>query len=71
MEAARFGEIVVVATLGAAAETALRPAGREAFAGKLVLATSTGADSASGVPLRLVVAFRLLPRVRRGLYLLI
>jgi hypothetical protein len=53
-DAARFGEVVVVATLGSATEEALRMAGAESFRGKLVLDTTNPLDFSAGMPPKLV-----------------
>jgi predicted dinucleotide-binding enzyme len=49
-QAARFGEIVVLATLGVATENAIGIAGPEHFAGKLVLDATNPLDSSKGMP---------------------
>jgi 8-hydroxy-5-deazaflavin:NADPH oxidoreductase len=49
-QAARFGEIVVLATLGLATENALRLAGPEHFSGKLVLDATNPLDFSRGMP---------------------
>jgi predicted dinucleotide-binding enzyme len=49
-EAARFGEIVVLATLGSANDEVLRTVGAEALAGKLVLDTTNPLDFSGGMP---------------------
>lgn len=49
-EAARFGEIVVLATLGLATEQAIGLAGPERFAGKLVLDVTNPLDFSKGMP---------------------
>ncbi len=49
-EAAAFGEWVVLATLGVATVEALRLAGPEQFAGKVVLDTTNPLDFSSGAP---------------------
>lgn len=49
-EAATFGEIVALATLGVANESALTMAGRDAFAGKIVLDTTNPLDFSAGKP---------------------
>jgi predicted dinucleotide-binding enzyme len=54
-DAARFGEIVVLATLGSANEAALGQAGVENLAGKLVLDTTNPLDFSQGMPPRLFV----------------
>ena len=53
-DAAAFGEIVVLATLGEANESALRSAGPEKFRGKVVIDTTNPLDFSSGMP-KLVV----------------
>jgi NADPH-dependent F420 reductase len=53
-DAAEFGEIVVLATLGAANESALRGAGPEHLRGKIVIDTTNPLDFSSGLP-KLVV----------------
>ncbi|MHB8731227.1 MAG: NADPH-dependent F420 reductase [bacterium] len=49
-QVARFGEIVVLATLGVATENAIRLAGPEHFAGKLVLDATNPLDFSKGMP---------------------
>jgi predicted dinucleotide-binding enzyme len=49
-QAARFGEIVVLATLGLATENAIRLAGPEHFRGKLVLDATNPLDFSKGMP---------------------
>lgn len=49
-EAARFGEVVVLATMGQAAEAALDLAGPPAFKGKLVLDATNPLDFSRGMP---------------------
>lgn len=49
-QAARFGEIVALATLGVATEDAIRLAGPEHFAGKLVLDVTNPLDFSKGMP---------------------
>jgi 8-hydroxy-5-deazaflavin:NADPH oxidoreductase len=72
-EAARFGEIVVLATLGLANEAALRGAGLDAFDGKVLIDTTNPLDFSGGMPPRLAVGHtdsggeqvqRLLPRAK-------
>lgn len=72
-DAAAFGEIVVLATLGVANEEALRSAGLENFAGKLLIDTTNPLDFSGGVPPKLAVSGddsggervqRLIPRAR-------
>jgi predicted dinucleotide-binding enzyme len=54
-DAARFGEIVVLATLGSANEAALMQAGVDNLAGKLVLDTTNPLDFSQGMPPKLFV----------------
>lgn len=49
-EAARFGDLVVLATLGAATEAALKMAGAEHFKGKLVVDTTNPLEFFNGMP---------------------
>lgn len=49
-DAARFGEIVVLATLGAANEAVIKQAGADAFRGKLLLDTTNPLDFSTGAP---------------------
>ena len=72
-DAARFGEIVVVATLGIANESAIRAAGTDSFDGKLVVDTTNPLDFSGGMPPKLAVGTtdsggeqlqRLLPRAK-------
>lgn len=49
-EAAAFGEVIVLATLGVANESAIRAAGIESFKGKLVLDTTNPLDFSTGAP---------------------
>jgi 8-hydroxy-5-deazaflavin:NADPH oxidoreductase len=49
-QAARFGETVVLATLGVATENAIRLAGPEQFSGKLVLDATNPLDFLKGMP---------------------
>jgi predicted dinucleotide-binding enzyme len=49
-EAAQFGEVVVLATLGTATEDVLRSVGPEAFKGKPVLDATNPLDSSKGAP---------------------
>ena len=49
-QAARFGEIVVLATLGVATEDAIRLAGPEHFSGKVALDATNPLDSSKGMP---------------------
>ncbi len=55
-DAAAFGEVVVLATLGVAAEDALRLAGVDAFRGKVVIDTTNPLDMSGGFPPKLAVA---------------
>ena len=55
-EAATFGEIVVLATLGVANESALRAAGLETLRGKIVIDTTNPLDFSRGAPPRLAVS---------------
>jgi predicted dinucleotide-binding enzyme len=54
-DAAAFGEVVVLATLGIANENALRAAGLEKLRGKIVIDTTNPLDFSGGVPPRLAV----------------
>ena len=54
-EAAKFGEIVVLATLGIAAETALTLAGTDLFRNKVVLDTTNPLDFGQGFPPKLAI----------------
>jgi predicted dinucleotide-binding enzyme len=49
-EAVRQGEIVIISVLGSAAETAIRNAGVDNFAGKIVIDASDPLDFSSGKP---------------------
>ena len=49
-ETARFGEIIVLATLGVATEEVIRMAGPSHFDGKVVIDTTNPLDFGSGVP---------------------
>ena len=49
-EAAKFGEIVVLATLGEASENAIKLAGPENLKGKLVIDTTNPLDFSKGMP---------------------
>lgn len=71
-EAAHFGDILVLATLGVATEDAIRLAGIEAFADKVVIDATNPLDFSSGAP-RLSIGHtdslgeviqRLLPRTK-------
>lgn len=55
-EAARFGEIVVLATLGAANEAVLQAAGQENLAGKVLIDTTNPLDFSQGFPPGLAVS---------------
>lgn len=55
-EAAAFGEIVVLATLGVANETVLTQAGAGHLAGKVLLDTTNPLDFSAGMPPRLAYA---------------
>jgi 8-hydroxy-5-deazaflavin:NADPH oxidoreductase len=52
-DAAEFGELVVLATLGSANEEALRAAGIDNFSGKVVIDTTNPLDFSKGLPPRL------------------
>jgi predicted dinucleotide-binding enzyme len=54
-DAAAFGETIVLATLGVANESAITMAGRDAFAGKLVIDTTNPLDFGEGRPPALAV----------------
>jgi len=54
-DAAAFGDVVVLATLGLANETALRSAGPEKFRGKVVIDTTNPLDFSGGMPPKLAV----------------
>lgn len=54
-EAARFGEMLVIATLWSGTENALQMAGIEHFTGKVVMDVTNPLDFAGGVPPRLAV----------------
>jgi len=71
-ETARFGDVIVLATLGTGAESALRMAGPDNLAGKVVIDATNPLDFSGGGP-RLSVGFndslgeqvqRLLPKAR-------
>ncbi len=49
-DAARFGDVVIVATHWAGTENALRLAGADSFAGKTVIDTTNPLDFSTGVP---------------------
>jgi 8-hydroxy-5-deazaflavin:NADPH oxidoreductase len=55
-DAAVFGEIVVLATLGVANEEVLRSAGLEQFRGKVVIDATNPLDFSGGVPPKLAIA---------------
>jgi predicted dinucleotide-binding enzyme len=55
-DAAAFGEVVVLATLGVANESALTMAGRDRFRGKVVIDTTNPLDFSKGVPPTLAVS---------------
>jgi 8-hydroxy-5-deazaflavin:NADPH oxidoreductase len=55
-EAAKFGDLIVLATLGAATENAIALAGKSNFDGKVVIDTTNPLDFSSGGP-RLSVGF--------------
>jgi 8-hydroxy-5-deazaflavin:NADPH oxidoreductase len=55
-DAAAFGDVVVLATLGTANESALRSAGPENLAGKVVIDATNPLEASGGGPLRLAVA---------------
>jgi 8-hydroxy-5-deazaflavin:NADPH oxidoreductase len=54
-EAAEHGDLLVLAVLGAAAEEAIAQAGRENFAGKVVIDTMNPLDSSGGFPPKLSI----------------
>ena len=54
-DAAGFGEVVVVATLGVANEDVLRSAGPERLAGKIVIDATNPLDLAGGLPPKLAI----------------
>ena len=54
-DAARFGEWVVLATLGTAVDDVLRAAGKDALRGKIVIDTTNPLDFSQGFPPRLFV----------------
>jgi hypothetical protein len=54
-DAASFGDVVVVATLGVENESALRGAGPEKFNGKVVIDATNPLDASGGMPPKLVV----------------
>jgi hypothetical protein len=55
-DAAAFGEVVILATLGVANESALRMAGLEVFAGKVLIDATNPLDFTGGVPPKLAVS---------------
>lgn len=55
-DAAAFGEIVVLATLGMANESALQAAGPDRLAGKIVIDTTNPLDFSGGMPPKLGVS---------------
>ena len=55
-EAAQFGEMIVVATLGMANEAALKMAGPENFRGKVVIDTTNPLDFSKGMPPTLAIS---------------
>lgn len=72
-ETARFGDILVLATLGVGTEDAIRLAGIDAFDGKVVIDTTNPLDFSQGMPPRLSIGHtdslgeviqRLLPKAR-------
>lgn len=72
-EAARFGDLIVLATLGVATENAIRLAGLDHFEGKIVIDATNPLDFSGGMPPKLFVGHtnslgeqvqRLLPRAR-------
>jgi predicted dinucleotide-binding enzyme len=71
-EVARFGDVLVLATLGVATEEAIRLAGIDAFDGKVVIDTTNPLDFSTGKPALSIghtdslgeVIQRLLPRAR-------
>jgi hypothetical protein len=54
--AAEFGDLMVLATLGVANESALRSAGLERFRGKVVIDATNPLDFSAGMPPKLAVA---------------
>ncbi len=54
-EAAAFGELVVLATLGSAYESVLKAAGPESFEGKVVIDSTNPLDLSKGMPPGLLV----------------
>jgi predicted dinucleotide-binding enzyme len=55
-DAAAFGEVIVLATLGVANESAIAMAGRDAFRGKVVIDTTNPLDFSGGMPPKLAVS---------------
>jgi predicted dinucleotide-binding enzyme len=55
-DAAGFGEILVLATLGVANESAIRAAGVERFRGKVLVETTNPLDLSGGMPPKLAVS---------------
>jgi 8-hydroxy-5-deazaflavin:NADPH oxidoreductase len=55
-DAALFGDIVVLATLGVANESALKMAGPETLRGKIVIDTTNPLDFSAGMPPKLAVS---------------
>lgn len=54
-DAASFGEVIVLATLGTANESALKAAGVDALRGKIVIDTTNPLDFSGGMPPKLAV----------------
>ncbi len=54
-EAARFGEMVVIATLGVATESAVKAAGPENFRGKVVIDSTNPLDFSAGMAPKLAI----------------
>lgn len=71
-DAARFGDVIVLATLGTATEDAIRLAGIDSFQGKVVIDTTNPLDFSKGLPALTIghtdslgeVVQRLLPNAR-------
>jgi predicted dinucleotide-binding enzyme len=55
-DAASFGEVIVLATLGVANERALKMAGPEKFRGKIVIDATNPLDFSAGMPPKLAVS---------------
>ena len=55
-DAASFGEVIVLATLGVANESALRGAGLDTFRGKVVIDATNPLDFSAGMPPKLAVS---------------